>query len=173
MTSKWLRSGTSNSVIAVGPGIGVQGADGGTALVDDRGDVGDRLGDRAADVLLVVDRAGRDGDREGVDPGFDGELGALHVGHQTPVGDVVTAVDAGEHGGRFGHLGHGLGRHERHGLDVGQAGVGEGVDQGDAGLERHRLLRLEPVAGADVADLDRGSTHRQRLPSGPRARPGR
>ncbi len=120
----------------------------------DLGDGGLGLLHRHLHVALVVGGRERDGDRELVDAGLQRQFGAPSVGDQRGVADVWGPADPGQDLGGTGHGGHRLGRHERHRLDAAQSGVPERLDQPDPIRHRHRSLRLEPVAGPDVADGD-------------------
>ena len=81
-------------------------------------------------------------------PASTRQLGALHVRHQRPVADVLVAL-AAPGTGRPPRPSPGRpGRHEGRGLDVGDPGVDERGDEGDAVGDAHRLLGLQPVARA-------------------------
>ena len=83
---------------------------------------------------------------------------ALQAGLAEPEGCVVDAglcLHASHHGLRVGPARHGLGVDEGDGLEMGEAGVGERVDQGDLvrGGDGTRL-DLEALARAFLADVD-------------------
>ncbi len=111
----------------------------------------DRFGDRAVDVLLRERLAGRAEDHHFIGERGGGGLETLHVGRQRGIQRAGPALDARHHVGAVGHLGHPPGRHERRGLHVDEAGVGQAVHQLHLGLGGHRrLLVLQAVARADL-----------------------
>ena len=80
---------------------------------------------------------------------------ALHVGHQHGVFDTGHALDAAHHFFGVAQVGNGLGRGEGGDFDLGQAGVGEAVDQGDLVFGRDEGgFDLEAVTGGDVLDVE-------------------
>ena len=118
-------------------------------------EAGERLGDRAVDVLAVVGLRRR---QEDVDL-----LEALRraqrvvqpalVGDQDRDRDVVGAVDAGQHLVGVGQLRDDVGAHEARRLDAPQPGAHERVDEPHLVVGRDDLrLVLKAVARADLAD---------------------
>ena len=81
--------------------------------LDDFGQRPDRPIDRHLHVVLVVDRARRQRDRQRVDLGLEGEFRAFAVGHQRPVAHTRAAVDRRHDLGGARHRRHGRRRNER------------------------------------------------------------
>ena len=123
---------------------------------------GERPLDRHADVRLGEGfRGGReDGHRIG-----SGRLRALetaHVRHQHRVADAGSPPHAWEHLVGVGELRDGARRDERCRLHDLEAGVGEGLDEGDLRIGRHdRLLVLQTVTRTDLDDAN-GTVRRRR-----------
>ena len=136
-----------------------------TGDVGDLGERGGRLVGRSPDVLAAVGVGRRDRDREVLDAGGERQLGAAGVRNQRPPRGVGTLGERGEHLVAARHRGHSLRRHERGGLDVGDAGVGECHSQLDASCGGDGRFALEPVAWAHVADVDASAIWRATLTS--------
>ena len=121
---------------------------------DDLGELRERLLRRHAQVGQAVGVAGGHHQVDLVHLAGQRALAALHVGHQHGVFHAWHAGDAAHHFFGIAQVGNGLGRGEGGDLDLGQAGVGQAVDQGDlvfGGYEGR--LDLEAVAGGDVLDI--------------------
>ena len=127
----------------------------------DRTGGGDRLLDRHPDVAAAVGLRRRDRDRQLVDLGGQGQLGASQVGHQRGAHHTRATPDEPHHLGGAVHRGHGLGRHERHQLDVAHAGVQQGLDRARPGRRRPRAPRPAGRRG----DPPRGASRPRAVPS--------
>lgn len=93
-----------------------------------------------------------------VHAGLDCAFHAVEIGDECAVDDVRVAGDSGEYFGGIGELGNPFGRDEGGGLDFGDAGLGEGVNEIDFGFGGDEGgLVLQAVAGADFGDADFGS----------------
>ena len=148
-------------------------------LVGDAGDVGDQVrgvGRGPADVGLAVAVGGRH-DVLDATPCPRRPRGLRRRG-RPPARRTRRRVtpEAGQLGGQcggVGECGHLRRRHERGGLDLADAGRDDGLEQFELGGQRDRLLDLQPVAQADLADRRRGWAGRSPLtapllPSAPR-----
>ena len=122
-------------------------------LVDQRGDVVERLGGGAVDVALVVRVTRRDDHLDLGEPGGQGALRAARVGHQGRIADGRDLRDLRPHLVGVGHLRYRLRVHERHRLDPADARGGKGVQQLDLGRGRAPA----PRSGGRLAGRPRGS----------------
>ena len=126
---------------------------------DDAVQRGDRRGDRAVDVALVVGLARREEDADLVEALALAQraLETALVGDEHAARDAVGHVDRGEHLLGVGELRDDVRAHEARDLDAAHAGAREPVDERDLVGGRDRLgLALEAVARADLADVDEG-----------------
>ena len=118
---------------------------------DDFAQHGQLVLDRQALVLQAEAVGGRDRDIDLVHPRRQRPVIALAVQDQAD----AAAARRMRQGGHDGHLGHISGMDEGDGLDPARAGRFQPPHQIDAdGGVQHGFLVLQPVAGADLDDLD-------------------
>jgi hypothetical protein len=125
-------------------------------LGQQRGHGGQRVGDRAVDVVLVVGlrRAEKDDHLVEAIGVLQGGVEAALVGNEHRAGDAVGDRDAGEHVGGIGQLGEHIGPDEARDLDATQPRARECIDQPDLVWGRDRLgLVLKAVPGTDLANV--------------------
>ncbi len=102
-----------------------------------------------------------------VNPAPRARCDAAAVGGEGAVADPGVLLHGRPHLGGVGHLRDGLGADEAHGLDAGQAGARERIDEPDLVGGGHGRLVLEPVARSDLPQRDPIRLVHVRLP-GPR-----
>ena len=80
--------------------------------------------------------------------GGDGAVGAFFVDHDADDLDVVGRINLLQHFFRVGHLRHGLGRDERHGVNALEPGADQRAQVGSLDLGRDLAREALPgVAG--------------------------
>jgi hypothetical protein len=109
--------------------------------------------ERRVEVLHRERLGGAGEDRDLGDTCLQGAVQAALVRHQYGCPDAGRQIDPGQQFGGVGELGHPLGVDEAGGLDRGQPGRGQPVDELGLDLEvDDRVLVLQPVARPDLVD---------------------